>query len=607
MESTSGREAWIPTTISCCMLGLHAALRKDLLRSIYGALLLSWPSQDDEWISTVEQDRSALLATINNFRIKGVKRLCGVTADFVVVMQMCVLVGIYLSVLPELNKGFPALLVLSFAHLVSIAVSSDLFTVTQFRLDCAGCCLYLVQCIRILLLPQASHAFFGGIGTRAGIRVATGLLLSTPSLNAACNLVLSGTQIWYLIGNPWHLITGPAYNDHAQQMASEQVSHVYIAYEICSFILSVMLGSVMHSSWTMQALASAKVQAFENSQHAARKLLAVLCDADILLGPDLCIVGSSKKFSHLLMSSDTLEGMPFANWLTECDQSRFNAFVQASIVQAQLDSRAPATSIHVQLRDSAGLKVKVELFHAAIPSVFHGDSMMHLIGVKDESQSSSKGSESSSPVEQGERLDLFEDLNSASLLNAWQARDEITGPRGTAQSSRSSQSVTSLGSGVTQLQELEKIVFDVNIFSSNLTIKKASCVFTPGEEERESRRLPGLQDWFSSGSFERTKHWLQHQVNSLNYGASEDDLTLDSAVELYLPGFPDLRLRSERVVFRGVAQNEDDDDEEEGSQEEDEDVLLLQLELQALSQRMRGRARRSAHPLARIDEKTIQH
>eukprot|EP00913_Durusdinium_trenchii_P022418 g21057.t1 len=82
-----------------------------------------------------------------------------------------------------------------------------------------------------------------------------------------------------------------------------------------------------------------EVKQFFHEHSAARRMLAVLCDAQVYLGQDLNIISHCRGLAQLLMStssSKALEGRVFQDFLAPRDRPRFQTFVE-SAVQVFLD------------------------------------------------------------------------------------------------------------------------------------------------------------------------------------------------------------------------------------------------------------------------------
>ncbi|CAJ1366597.1 unnamed protein product [Effrenium voratum] len=77
-----------------------------------------------------------------------------------------------------------------------------------------------------------------------------------------------------------------------------------------------------------------EVQLFFHEHSAARRMLAVLCDAQVYLDQDLSIISHCKGLAQLLMSnssSKALEGRTFQDFLAPRDKPRFKTFVESAV------------------------------------------------------------------------------------------------------------------------------------------------------------------------------------------------------------------------------------------------------------------------------------
>merc|ERR1719443_4181 len=93
--------------------------------------------------------------------------------------------------------------------------------------------------------------------------------------------------------------------------------------ELVSFLIAV---SVVALTWW--AIKEAVVrQDLTAIISGFRSLLSALCDADVQLGEELDIIGSSKKLASLLLQERSLEGDIFSRHLTCDSQRRFTEFI----------------------------------------------------------------------------------------------------------------------------------------------------------------------------------------------------------------------------------------------------------------------------------------
>jgi len=153
---------------------------------------------------------------------------------------------------------------------------------------------------------------------------------------------------------------------------------------------------------------------------AARRMLSVLCDAQVYLNQDLNIISHCRGLAQLLMSTTSLqalEGRMFAEFLAVRDQKRFQSFVEnaVKVFLAEEETGGPVdghfspsllssgwrrrastpTSLQVHVVDSHGLLVAVELFHICVPGP--KGQRGHFIGISEaENTMSSQASQSDS-------------------------------------------------------------------------------------------------------------------------------------------------------------------------------------------------------------------
>eukprot|EP00440_Ansanella_granifera_P043942 gb/GFBE01047618.1/.p1 GENE.gb/GFBE01047618.1/~~gb/GFBE01047618.1/.p1 ORF type:complete len:308 (+),score=53.50 gb/GFBE01047618.1/:1-924(+) len=159
-------------------------------------------------------------------------------------------------------------------------------------------------------------------------------------------------------------------------------------YELLGAALSAgMCYSVQHIivGRIAEQLAAEETQ---QSALAAQKLLTVTCDAEVILNKDLLIVGPSRRLVDLTMpgvatSGTGLEGMSFSRLVSDEDWPRVQDMMnRVSQLDRQEVLSAPASALHVNLKNHAGAQLSAELLHVAIPVTQSGE-IQHLLGVKE--------------------------------------------------------------------------------------------------------------------------------------------------------------------------------------------------------------------------------
>jgi len=132
---------------------------------------------------------------------------------------------------------------------------------------------------------------------------------------------------------------------------------------------------VIHLSVLQRLSAELESAASASETRGVRRLLSVLCDAQVQLGPDLRIVGAHQRLGQLLTMSygsqaaGNLDGLEFSNFLVEADRPRFKVFLESSmpLVDNGCSSSAAvpslAASLSVHMRDNAGVPFAAHLFH----------------------------------------------------------------------------------------------------------------------------------------------------------------------------------------------------------------------------------------------------
>ncbi|CAE8738513.1 unnamed protein product, partial [Polarella glacialis] len=137
--------------------------------------------------------------------------------------------------------------------------------------------------------------------------------------------------------------------------------------------------------------AQIRCQTMHNEVGVARRLLSAMCDAQVFLGPDLTIAGSTEQFSRLLMMQPSMtnqgfQGVPFQNFVAEADKARFKRFIEEDFFLMgntdAMNSPPPARSLHASLRDSASLQFSVEILHVRFLDA--DNQPRHLLGIREE-------------------------------------------------------------------------------------------------------------------------------------------------------------------------------------------------------------------------------
>ncbi|CAE7360219.1 unnamed protein product [Symbiodinium sp. CCMP2456] len=328
-----------------------------------------------------------------------------------------------------------------------------------------------------------------------------------------------------------------------------------VILELGTSLMSLIPIVVLKSSFAEQ-LSTPPVEdtsQFFQEQSAARRMLAVLCDAQVLLGPDLKIISHDRGLAQLLMSScSPLEGRAFVDFMAPRDIHRFEAFIESAVKVAAatgLDASLhksvprrpyvpPPTSLLVHITDSHGLLVAVELFHICVPGPT--GERAHFIGISEaESNASATASNSdtgSASVRSSHRTPPpttyrhLEDSEEVMTLKTLQMRQQAAarsgdgffhpefqeddgrdGRESIASSASSDSSITSAAGlrNAASVPELDFAEISVDPFCDTLSIYKADFVFRAGK----ARGRPSLLEWLRPGTRKKCHSSICHAVN----------------------------------------------------------------------------------------------
>eukprot|EP00931_Biecheleriopsis_adriatica_P111893 TRINITY_DN8636_c0_g1_i5.p1 TRINITY_DN8636_c0_g1~~TRINITY_DN8636_c0_g1_i5.p1 ORF type:complete len:557 (+),score=80.92 TRINITY_DN8636_c0_g1_i5:105-1775(+) len=232
---------------------------------------------------------------------------------------------------------------------------------------------------------------------RTTVRAMIGVILLDHKRTAALNMFSIGALVWNYKQMDYPNSCGLVSWDR------------YVAVEVGIFIAIVALSKAVENLVVERVTAACELEDANQSQkqslHRARKLLSVLCDADLHLDSDLRIVGSSQRFGHLLMSgltSDMMSGKPFLDYIESSEHDSFKNFVLSNSLQQDangtempdehsFDQPQLSGCLRSTLRGAGHITFPVEIFHVPIPVSGGCAQFQHLIGIKECSGSSSRG------------------------------------------------------------------------------------------------------------------------------------------------------------------------------------------------------------------------
>jgi PAS domain-containing protein len=143
------------------------------------------------------------------------------------------------------------------------------------------------------------------------------------------------------------------------------------------FVLAGILFLTIVVRQLQEAAARSQLE-LEESHRATYKILSVLCDATVNLGPYGEIINASPQLKHLLGTSpnDLVDGRHLTDFLaSEYDRSRFEHFLHAPA------SKAAASALPVDIQPLSGEHCHVTLYHAYSPTL--EDQPGHLLGLRE--------------------------------------------------------------------------------------------------------------------------------------------------------------------------------------------------------------------------------
>ncbi|CAE8616296.1 unnamed protein product [Polarella glacialis] len=470
------------------------------------------------------------------------------------------------------NEGLAVMLAI---YLLTLLASSRVLELTNFTLDVVGVCIHFVLFVTVFFIPGPPTVLLMA-PVRCIARAGFGLIFANTKLSALGNIPISFANIYRL--REASRIFGTAGGQHPDYFT------VAIVGELMCFVGIVALAFIIERLFQEKVEDAMVAVDMEQTLDSKRKLLSVLCDAHVELGHDFRILGRCTELSQMLMTgfgrnSKGLEGTVFTTLLTETDKARFQAFVAVSEVheedqtddddkssetsrstQSSLTRRlssAPAKSLHVHIRDAAGVKFPIELFHVEVCNMRNpSEPPGHLIGIREQQGSTHEISTSF------QLLTSISEVPGAAVGGARAAPGAAEPPARVlsdlglkkATSSRSSQASSGSGSSrgasrVAQLPSIQQIEFQFDGMKDGFPLQQARIYFdslaTP-----ESSGCPLMKDWLAESKWPRFCEWVQNAINEGMAGRGDTFNHTESAVALLWPGQADMALCADEVQFR---------------------------------------------------------
>ncbi|CAK0802991.1 unnamed protein product [Prorocentrum cordatum] len=155
---------------------------------------------------------------------------------------------------------------------------------------------------------------------------------------------------------------------------------VLALYAVFTLIAFWSLDSVMRH------MAAVYVREADATKQASliERLMSKSCDACIYLGPRLEITKGAGQLCRLLMCKsdpESFNGRVFTEFATEDEKPRVSDFMTRPSEADDAERDTQAGLLSTKLRDTLGITVRVQIFHACLGS---GDDLIHVIGINEE-------------------------------------------------------------------------------------------------------------------------------------------------------------------------------------------------------------------------------
>ncbi|CAE8672329.1 unnamed protein product, partial [Polarella glacialis] len=449
------------------------------------------------------------------------------------------------------------LLVLGVPVNESLAVIIPLYSLTLLA---SSGMLELTNVVTVFFIPGPPTVLLMA-PARCLVRAVLWLVFANSKLTALCNIPIFFANI-YRLREASNIFRTPA----GGEQDPDYFALAIVSEGIC-FMGIVCLASVIQKLFRKKLKDAMVAADMEHSLHSKGKLLSVLCDAHVKLGHDFRILGRCTELAQMLMTgfgpnSTGLEGTVFTTLLTEIDQTRFHNFMAVSAMQdgnendddddqssetsrSSRGSRArlvrtskPATSLHVNIRDAAGMRFPIELFHVEVCNMRNpSEPPSHLIGIREQPG----GHEISTSFQ---RLGSISEVGEArvtapgagerptQVLSALLLK-KATGSRSSQASSASGSSTR--GSRAVQQPSIQRIEFQFDGMADGFPLQHAKIYFD-SPATTESSTSPMMKDWLLESMWPRFRVWAQNAINEGMAGRGDTFNHTESAVALLWPG-----------------------------------------------------------------------
>eukprot|EP00931_Biecheleriopsis_adriatica_P023630 TRINITY_DN14885_c0_g1_i2.p1 TRINITY_DN14885_c0_g1~~TRINITY_DN14885_c0_g1_i2.p1 ORF type:complete len:598 (-),score=82.30 TRINITY_DN14885_c0_g1_i2:103-1896(-) len=428
-------------------------------------------------------------------------------------MLLALAVGVCLaSILDDGYKSVSHMIYAALAvHSILMPFASGMLKLTYRKLIVVVTLCFAVIAFRCVAMP--TDAFFILLGFRTTTRLTLSLLAMDRRITVHFNLAITCVQLWH-------------YDDVKIALCEQTQTFRFYCAELFSLLLIVWVSAIFEISLRMRAEALCDVEdskeAVENSLLASRKMLAVLCDADVLLDSDYRIVGTCSKLDHLLMTQlgpNALIGRSFVDIVANTDRDRFIDFIGSFSLtsdesEAEATSSLVASSLHIRLNSTSDLQMKAELFHVPVKPV-GGERVQHLIGIKEQDPWQAEADRGE--VHEGE--DIVHPLPDIRFRSPSSSSSSGSGSGSSSKKGRKkSRSFAASG--------LAKVSFVVDVGQPEQPVQSITLPF-------DSSRSEPLSKFLSGRSADVLQPWLAISAAKLHMGQKPDALDCDN-LEVYL-------------------------------------------------------------------------
>ncbi|CAE8590337.1 unnamed protein product [Polarella glacialis] len=456
------------------------------------------------------------------------------------------------------------------AYLLMLLFSSGVLEFTSFNLDVLFVCCHALSFVSLFFILDFALVILTA-PMRCSVRAFVGVTFVRTKLTVLCNLPISFANI-YILREASSIFKTAAGADY---------HFLAIICEVLSFVAIICSVSMVERLFKEKVEVAMDVVDMELSLHSKRKLLSVLCDAHVTLGHDFRILGRCTELSHMLMTgfgshSKGLEGTVFTTLMTEIDQQRFLDLVAVTAMpESDLEnddgknsetsqwSSAPAKSIQVHIRDAAGVRFPIELFHSFVPNMHNPSAPpSHLIGIREEpgghemstsfqqlgssSEVSPTGRAAPAGTSQQQQVPPTRVLSDLRPNEATDSRDSKTSSG--SGSSRGGSSTARLVQA--DLPWIQRVEFQFDGMADSFPLLKASIFFDAHAATESSACRTMMEGWLLDSMLPRFRRWVQATINNGMAGRGFMFNPTPSTVELLWPGREDTVLRADEVQFR---------------------------------------------------------